>query len=92
MVKDFEILMENLEEDKIASLQFGGSSEFHVKLGGYIDISSGFMGKGASTHFWTGEVNRNNIPIAWYFNPQKEINDKVYVGKGYEFYVRCIKE
>lgn len=90
-IKDFETLMENLEEDQIGSLLFGGSGEFHIQLAGYIDHSGKFMGLGESTHFWARDLTATGLPIAWYFNPSREFNQRVFVGKSYESYVRCIK-
>lgn len=91
-VKDFETLMENLEGDHIGSLLFGGSGEFHIQLAGYIDHSGKFTGLGESTHFWARDLTVTGLPIAWYFNPGRKINQRAYVGKGYEFYVRCIRK
>ncbi|MCK5821313.1 MAG: hypothetical protein KAH17_05490 [Bacteroidales bacterium] len=91
-LKDFEILMENLEGDQIRSLLFGGSAEFHIQLAGYTDIFGKFMGLGENTHFWARDLSPTGVPMAWYFNPNRKINQRVYVGKSYEFYVRCIKK
>ena len=68
------------------------SSEFHINLAGYIDVYRGYMGLDKSTHFWTSDLSKNGVPIAWYFHPDKGINREVFVSKFYEFYVRCIKE
>jgi len=91
-IKDFETLMENLEGDQIGSLLFGGSSEFHIQLAGYTDLFGKFLGLGENTHFWARDLTPTGVPMAWYFNPGRKINQRVYVGKGYEFYVRCIKK
>ncbi len=90
--KDWEALMETLGEDPIAQLVWGGASEMHLQTAGYIDIRRGYLGMGTNTHFWTRDITPTGIPIAWFFAPKQQINQKVYVGSGYEFYVRCIKE
>ncbi|MCD6346165.1 MAG: hypothetical protein J7L96_01965 [Bacteroidales bacterium] len=91
-VKDWETLMDNLGEDQIASLLFGGSGEFHIQLAGYFDTNKGYIGLGRSTHFWINENNASGVPYAWYFNPSQGVNQKFLVGRSYKFYVRCIKE
>lgn len=89
---DWEILMENISGNKIASLQFGGQSGFHIQAAGYFDPYQGFTGFTESTHFWIAENSRTGVPQAWYFNPKQGISQKVMIGKSYKFYVRCIKE
>ena len=91
-VQDWQTLMNYLEKNQIRKLEYGGSSEFHINLAGYIDVYRGYMGLDKSTHFWTSDLSKNGVPIAWYFHPDKGINREVFVSKFYEFYVRCIKE
>lgn len=90
-MNDWEILMEYLEDNHVGKLLMGGSSEFHIGLGGYIDHSGKFTGIEESTHFWARDLSRAGVPMAWYFNPGRGISEKVYVGKSYRFYIRCIK-
>lgn len=90
-LKDWEALMEELEDNHIGKLMLGGSSEFHMQTGGYVDHSRKFTGKGTSTHFWVRDLTHNRVPQGWYFNPGRGINQNVFVGKSYKFYVRCIK-
>jgi len=91
-LEDFNQLMEQLDDDQIAKLMMGGTSEFQITLAGYMDYSGSFKGFEKSTHFWTNDRNPSGVPIAWYFNPEKTINQEVFVGSKYRFYIRCIKK
>ena len=89
---EFQELFTVEARGSIGALLLGGETEFHAKLGGYIDFNGRSVGFGTITHFWLGGVSSNNIPSAWYIDRSKGESKAVMVSKGYGFSVRCVKE
>jgi uncharacterized protein (TIGR02145 family) len=89
---EFQALFTTEAKNSIPALLFGGDTEFHAKLGGYIDFNGRSVGFGSITHFWLGDQSPNNIPSAWYIDRSKGESKAVMVSKGYGFSVRCVRQ
>jgi uncharacterized protein (TIGR02145 family) len=77
--------------NSISSLLYGGSSELHLLLGGYIEISGKSIGVGTAAHYWLSDISSSGAPTAWYFNSKDGESKSVVVSGQYGFSVRCVK-
>jgi uncharacterized protein (TIGR02145 family) len=92
-VKDFEILMDFLQEDITSKLIYGGESEFHLKIGGWIEFDNVSRGYPDMTHLWTADRDiQGHTPIGLFVNTKPTDVRFVYVNDRSAYYVRCIKE
>ncbi len=81
--------MVNLEAPNgFAPLLLGGSSEMHILMGGYIDLTKKSVGLKSVTNIWLADRN----PLyAWYIDIIKGEDRPVIVSSTYGYSVRCVK-
>ena len=80
-------------ENLAAKLLYGGSGEFHMKVGGWMDFGSSFRGMGIMTHLWTGSLDRQDLmPVAVFLNTRPGEARFVFTNKSVGYYLRCIQD
>ncbi|MCK4979055.1 MAG: hypothetical protein KAS62_01605 [Candidatus Delongbacteria bacterium] len=90
---DFNTLFAQFEEDLTSQILYGGASEFHIKLGGWIEMRTVSKGRPFMTHLWTSDTNiQGNLPIGVFINSRPAETRFVYTNTHCAYYVRCIKK
>ena len=90
---DYKTLFAQFDEDLTSQILYGGESELHIKLGGWIEMRTVSKGRPFMTHLWTSDTNiQGNLPIGVFINSRPAETRFVYTNSHCAYYVRCIKE
>lgn len=88
---EFQEMINQEAPNSLAPLLFGGNSEMHLLMGGYIDMQGKSLGLGTIAQFWLADKSSYGVPYVWYIDSRKGENRAVMTSETYGYSVRCVK-
>ena len=88
---EFQDMVDCASPGSMSPLLYGGSSEMHIHLPGYIGFDRKSTGQGSITQFWLADRSVSGQPYVWYIDRAKGENRAVITSKTAGYSVRCVK-